>query len=413
MKKKNLLTLIIIIFSLVIIGCKESKEREIKGKEIFEKTLEKLGDVRNFKGVSTKGEKKKQGPEGAPGNLFFNFSSIIVFPDKIKYIGVFPMGNQEITINGNDGSVETQARSKNLTPSEIIQFKNNLRRTVIGILKFHKEFTISFLKEEEIDGKPYHFLLFKNKEMEFQLIIDKETNLPYQFIYEEVGKQERKTICKTIEEYKDFARIKYPIHTIARDNHNNKISVTKLYEVKFLTDVNKNLFTKDAELPEEDTSAKEKSWEMSIELDMQELIPPAVQWVIFDIDPVSLFKNQVRMMRNFELEQEQAAKDSLEKKMSRIAGITTSWNSVFRRITGDQIYLLTSAPGVSHGISSNTPEGKKWLVTKTVNVEGKPICWCLPIETKYGEEIKVKLTKDNIFDLAGIYHKLMQEENFR
>ena len=34
---------------------------------------------------------------------------------------------------------------------------------------------------------------------------------------------------------------------------------------------------------------------------------------------------------------------------------------------------------------SNSPTGKKWIVTKIVVLDGKPICWCIPVEVKIGE----------------------------
>ena len=36
-----------------------------------------------------------------------------------------------------------------------------------------------------------------------------------------------------------------------------------------------------------------------------------------------------------------------------------------------------------------------------MRIKGKPVCWCLPVEVKPGEPIKVTLTEDNVFDLGA------------
>jgi type II secretory pathway component GspD/PulD (secretin) len=59
-------------------------------------------------------------------------------------------------------------------------------------------------------------------------------------------------------------------------------------------------------------------------------------------------------------------------------------------------------------MSSNGAGGKKWIVTKTVNVKGKPVCWCIPVDVKTGATIDVTFGKRNTFDLKSVYDKAMQ-----
>lgn len=60
-------------------------------------------------------------------------------------------------------------------------------------------------------------------------------------------------------------------------------------------------------------------------------------------------------------------------------------------------------------ISSNSAGGKRWVVSKTVQIDGKPACWCIPVEVETGKEVKVTLDKDNMFDLRAAYDKAMKE----
>ena len=88
--------------------------------------------------------------------------------------------------------------------------------------------------------------------------------------------------------------------------------------------------------------------------------------------------------------------------------MTVAWDLGFRDVTGDKLYLLISAPFAVQTMSSNGPDGKKWIVTKTVRVKGKPVCWCLPVEVKRGESVHVTLTEENAFDLDAAYDKAMK-----
>jgi len=44
-----------------------------------------------------------------------------------------------------------------------------------------------------------------------------------------------------------------------------------------------------------------------------------------------------------------------------------------------------------------------------VQVKGKPVCWCLPVEVKTGEEIKVRLAENNVFDLGSVFDSALRE----
>ena len=48
-------------------------------------------------------------------------------------------------------------------------------------------------------------------------------------------------------------------------------------------------------------------------------------------------------------------------------------------------------------------------MTKTVEIEGKPVCWCIPVELKAGQQIEVTFDKSNTFDLAAAYDSAMQQ----
>jgi len=153
-----------------------------------------------------------------------------------------------------------------------------------------------------------------------------------------------------------------------------------------------------------DEEQEAKTWKIQIHLDKPDLV---LQWAVFDKDPVPGFKDRVVRRRVYQLKREQEAKDSAERKMLRWAGMKPNWDYGFKNVTGDQVYILKSVS--DSYFSSNAPDGKKWIVTKIVWINGEPVCWCLPIEVEKGKKIEITLNKDNVFPLAETYDKAMKQ----
>ncbi len=150
-----------------------------------------------------------------------------------------------------------------------------------------------------------------------------------------------------------------------------------------------------------------ETWRMIMSLQGRDLATPAVQWAIFDKDPVSGFKDRTRKMQWIYQDQLRKAESEAARDETRKEWMTLQWDSAFKEISGDRLNLLTSD---SHDpIKSIGPDGKKWLATKVVIAKGKPVCWCIPVEVKYGEEIQVTLTDKNVFDLGSAFDGTLQK----
>lgn len=164
-----------------------------------------------------------------------------------------------------------------------------------------------------------------------------------------------------------------------------------------------------AQQDEDVTAMKTSTWRIQLNLDTPSLVPPAVQWAIFDKNPVRGFKAEVTRMQGYHRTRLEQAENEVQKELHRSSSMTVNWNWGFKEVSGREVHLLTSAPGRSHSICSNGPDGKKWIVTKTVQIEGKPACWVIPVKVKTGEEIQVSLTEDNMFDLRAAFDKTMRK----
>ena len=151
----------------------------------------------------------------------------------------------------------------------------------------------------------------------------------------------------------------------------------------------------------------EKPWVIGLSLDSPDLPVPAVQWAIFNEDPVPQFKERLRRNRNIHQKLLKNSQNEGRMRSMRAAQISSDWDRAFRRVPGDKVYMLTGEPLHSQGYSSDGGDGEKWIVTKTVSVHGTPVCWCLHVEVHEGETIQLKLTEKNRFDLLSAYESVM------
>ena len=113
------------------------------------------------------------------------------------------------------------------------------------------------------------------------------------------------------------------------------------------------------------------AWQLTLSLDAPNLEPPVVQWAVLDKDPVSGFRERIKRMEGFYQTRLGQAKDETQKEMEHSVQMTVGWDTGFRDVTGDQLYLLSGAPGSCNGFTSNRPAGKKWIVTKIAAHQGK------------------------------------------
>ncbi len=154
-----------------------------------------------------------------------------------------------------------------------------------------------------------------------------------------------------------------------------------------------------------------ETWRIVMDLNMPSLEPQSVQYAILDKDPVPAFMARVERMRTFTGQQLERAGNEARKEQLHAIQMQVSWDLGFREVTGDRLYLLAKRPDrrfSRHSNQSNAPAGKKWIVTKTVAIEGKPVCWCIPVDVQTGKSTNVTLENNNRFDLQTAYKKAME-----
>lgn len=150
-----------------------------------------------------------------------------------------------------------------------------------------------------------------------------------------------------------------------------------------------------------------RNWQVAFDLDAPSISPQAVQYSIFDEDPVPAFVAQVKRMAGHAREQLEKAHSEADKELVNAAQMEAAWNLGFKGVSGDKIYLIKNTSNSSMTSSGNA--GIKWFVTKIVHANGKPVCWCIPIEVTRGELIDVGFNEKNMFDLRAAYDSAMRE----
>jgi hypothetical protein len=152
------------------------------------------------------------------------------------------------------------------------------------------------------------------------------------------------------------------------------------------------------------------TWQLSIQLDMPNLVPQAVLYALFDKDPVPGFIARVKRMPGLNREQLDKADTQARARMDQwhFIQMGVRWDIGFSEITGDKVNLLTQTPERRYtSIISTTPAGRKWIVTKVVRLKGKTVCWCIAVEVKIGSRVNVVLNDSNTLDLQRLYDDAM------
>lgn len=148
----------------------------------------------------------------------------------------------------------------------------------------------------------------------------------------------------------------------------------------------------------------DKFWKLDLKLNHPKLYPEAVQFAIFDYDPEVKFSKTIKQNIDYYKSLYKNIKDSTEIKSLSNSTINLYWDMCFEDITGSNVYLLTPS---TFTIGSNELEGKKWIVTKIVFVDNKPVCWCIPVNLKFDKSIEIELTPSNKLNIEKSFFQII------
>ncbi len=301
-----------------------------------------------------------------------------------------------------------------------------LNAEIIDVLTYRDDFAVVTYKENLDGAGPYGGVQFGKingvwKSLSFGLPFDDSPN--------DLSSPSVKAVTERVEKKKDdlwrhFVEIRNDVlngRTPMLDAKGRVASADSTKSEKTTEEKDATLPAKTSKnLPPSLSAAEKEKWEremrecwgLGIVLDVPGLAPQAVPYTILDEDPVPAFTKQIKQVQLFYRRHLEKADNEAEKEQIRNSQMIVSWNFGFRKVTADKLHLLTERPNPDFGtpgMTSNSPDGKKWIVTKTVYLKGKPICWCIPVAVRTGSEIKITLSKNNMFDLRAAYDNAMRE----
>ena len=150
---------------------------------------------------------------------------------------------KEYSVNKDKGWIKYEkGYFESMSEDNHYKIKNNLKRNLIHILKYSKEYEILFQQYETIEENDYGLLLLQSKEQNFILYIDMDTYLPYKIRYSVFLKNKKEDFEKLYLDYRVVDNIKFPVHTKTYDEQGNLISENLIKDLKFNTEISSDLF---------------------------------------------------------------------------------------------------------------------------------------------------------------------------
>jgi hypothetical protein len=143
-------------------------------------------------------------------------------------------------------------------------------------------------------------------------------------------------------------------------------------------------------------------WKISFKLKVDEI--QAVQACLLDINPVSEFaklNNLTESSLNNLIQNYKGDTTQVAEKI-RVSQYTSNWNVIFKKVQGDDVHLILNNENIKSTLSSPSPDGQHWFLTKVSNYKGTPVCWCVPVELTHGETSTIVLSEENMINLLEL-----------
>ncbi|MCF7858190.1 MAG: outer membrane lipoprotein-sorting protein [Candidatus Cloacimonetes bacterium] len=223
-------SLIIILFTVSLLSAaddfeefKLQEKQQFEGSIIFDEMAKKIGNVEGINTIRTIGTVKQP----------VNYGSVS-FPVQVDvdYSGKFRIKfeDKEFIIDNDKGWLKyPQGFYESLPDKYLNSIRGNLNKNLIYIIKSKNDFEIKSLGKKTILERDCFTMELVKEDIKLLLFVDTEKYLPVQMRYFVRAKE----VVRTFLEYKNFAGINYPIHTISTDIENELISEIKIETIEF------------------------------------------------------------------------------------------------------------------------------------------------------------------------------------
>lgn len=159
----------------------------------------------------------------------------------------------------------------------------------------------------------------------------------------------------------------------------------------------------------------ETSWQLHPTLHMKELYPEAVQYAVFNSNPIVDFRKVLQENNERFRTEVLGDKDPKRRELVKKTQMISTWDLLFRNIQRDRVHILAASHGDGKRspvrttlLSSNSLAERKWLATKIGYLSNAPLCWCVQLDLTIGKTVPIILDKGNCFDLQQHYHEIVE-----
>lgn len=140
------------------------------------------------------------------------------------------------------------------------------------------------------------------------------------------------------------------------------------------------------------------TWRIDIKSNVKNTTFGVIEFSVFEKDPIALLKKSMDIRKFVDNGKPQTEYDNF-------ISSQVDWNMIFTEVKGNEVFITKAKSDKNVGImiSANSPEQKRWLVSKVVyKKDGSFSVWIIPFEAKIGETTKIEITDKNEFDINSI-----------
>lgn len=146
---------------------------------------------------------------------------------------------------------------------------------------------------------------------------------------------------------------------------------------------------------------REIAWRVELNLQVSGIDHPTLQWSVFVEDPFTQFTKELTKQKLIYHHLSNSSEDRIWKRNIHLSHLISCWNSNFRYIRGDEVYLMTEGTNVTPLFSPINQLDKLWIATKAITMFEEPVCWCLLVNVKPGVLNELNLNNDNVILLMN------------
>lgn len=254
MLKRFFVCSMIFLFLLsVVTPLLQAQGAKLDGKKVYEKMIAALGGkdkmarINNYYALIEISQ-----PTANPQVQFkYDTKNYIQYPDKLRYIALYPQGTMLLTADGKQGWLESSADKKfnPIRKPELASTLYTVHRDPICISRYFAQYRIDVAAEEITNGKKYISIAFSGLNS-FILQLDPVTYLPVHTIYrgEMIGGKPGSVVQyeEELSDYRVVEGVKIPYKVVAFAN-GRKLSEAFTKEIKCNVKMEKDLFKKTLE----------------------------------------------------------------------------------------------------------------------------------------------------------------------